>query len=235
MGAVISWFDKAFVYRVLRFDVVESESMSSIITTSDHPVEDGADITDHAQREAKTASITARVSQKPTRGQSLTKDGFVDGVYQPLTLKIPIAPATFLQGGVASSLGRVVTGPPSPVLTIPGALQFLFEQNRFEEVLKVLEQLQNDFQLVECQTLPWSVQNAIITNVTPQRDASTGGGGTVSIDFKTIRKARSKQGSGVTVPAEVKAKAKVNKGKQNPPPMVALPGGRSLLSSVFGR
>lgn len=217
MGAVIAWFDKSYVYRVLRFHTVESESMASSLSTSDHPVEEGADITDHVRREARTASIVGRVSQKPTRGQSLTREGFVEGVYAPVRLAIPTPDPSFLQGGAAASLGRAFAGPPAPVVI--NALQFFTQQNFFEEVLKVLFKLQDDEQLVECMTLPWSLTDCLITNVTPNRSAEDGGGGTVSVEFKQLRKVRLKV-SNVPIASEPKMKGKINLGKQSPPEAV---------------
>ena len=219
MGAVISWFDSSppYAYRVLRFHTVESETMSSSVSTSDHPIEEGADITDHVRAEARTAAIVGRVSQKPTRGQSLTREGFVEGVYAPLRLDVPRPDPSFLQGGVASSIGRAVAGVQGPVTV--STLQFFTQQNFFEEVLKVLFKLQDDAQLVECVTTPWSLTNCIITGVTPSRAAEDGGGGTVAVDFKQIKKVRLKTAN-VPIASEPKMKKQINLGKQNPPDAV---------------
>ncbi len=231
MGAVITWHERG-IYRVLRFHTVESETMTSTLSTSDHPVEEGADITDHVRLEPKTASIAGRVSQKPTRGDSLTRDGIIEGFPMPLRLAVPKPDPSFLQGGIASTIGRALaSAEPDVSVTV---LQFPTRQNFFEEVVAELLRLQRVKQLVECVTSPWSLSNALIVNVTPNRSPEDGMGGVVQVDFKQIETVRLKV-SNVPIAAEPKMKKKVNLGKQQPS-TVALnaTGSSSLLRRLLG-
>ena len=232
MGGVITWFDKTNTYHVLRFHAVTSESRTGTVTSSDHPVELGADITDFAKSDPVTASFTATVSQKPLDGRSLTRDGFNDGTLGVQLLRLPPYTPGLLAGGAFASLVRLVN--PKPLQYSVSVLQFPIEVNQLEEVLKVLQKLQDEKQLVEAVTRPWSVDSALIVGVTPTRTAETGGGGDIQIEFKQMRRARVRQ-SAVPVPSQPKAKKKINLGNQQPPEApVAKLKGSSFLKSFFG-
>lgn len=211
MSAVVAWFDKSQGFQVLRFHAVESETATFEVEVTERPVEVGADFTDHVRTRADTASISAVIVAKPLAAQSLTRDGFQEGAILPLSLTVPVGSPGLLAGGLASTIGRAIS-PPSPTFTIP-ALQFFTPKRFFEDVLKVLRKLQDDRTLVECMTDAWSVESAIIARVVPTAETDNIGGGRIDIDFKKIRKVRTKQSS-VTIPEAPKAQKKIDLGGQ---------------------
>jgi hypothetical protein len=54
---------------VLAFDVVESEQFSTSVVVTAHPIEDGADVADHAQPQPPRIFVTGVVSESPWSAQ----------------------------------------------------------------------------------------------------------------------------------------------------------------------
>lgn len=83
----LSWEDKrSFVTTSVRFDVVTSETHEALVAITDHPVEDGPNVSDHARDEPDTIAIEGFVSNSPLFSNP-GAEKFV--AYQNVTLTMP--------------------------------------------------------------------------------------------------------------------------------------------------
>jgi hypothetical protein len=65
MATLFTWKDDSGATESARFDIITSEGHEAIMAITDHPVEEGANVVDHARAEPVKISIEAYVSNKP--------------------------------------------------------------------------------------------------------------------------------------------------------------------------
>ncbi len=108
MGAFLVWTTPNGESKSLLFDVVTEEGQTLSASSTDHPVEDGPDITDHIQKEVDRVSLTVFVTNTPIvdiHGRG--------GVVAPLKLDPPPnefnAVAETVQAALSGNVRRMLT------------------------------------------------------------------------------------------------------------------------------
>lgn len=222
------------------FDAVTSLTPDDPVTITDHPVEEGADVTDNARSQANRLSIEAIVSMGPN--QMIDPDihlGQIDlsvPTRSPrqttkLTLDIPTPPVQFSESGLVQAgigaLTSAILGPPkATVLNTPGA-----QTDKVTAVVLVQNARRNRVRDVYDTLLKVKDQHALITVLTSHRDyfdmmierlgkpqtVADGTSAKFQIDLKRIRTVSS---STVVAPkpAEPRAQPVAKKGAQTPKP-----------------
>lgn len=203
----------------LYFPAVLSESAEHSSTTTEHVVEEGANITDHVRPNPTQITLEVFLSNTP-----IQIGGPLDMQLTFVTLDVkeresdgPIAltPGALIQAG-ATALNALISGAPTYRAAVlksqaPGT-------KLVREVVQTLETWRTNAVLGKVY-LPWQTyDNVVITKLTPTRDAATGDAAKVSIEFRQIRlvEARVLQ---ATITREIRAKPMVNKGKQPTAPV----------------
>lgn len=147
-------------------DATLQEKPTSTIESTDHPVEEGFDISDHVHIKPKELSIEGIVSDSPIT----IKAALVGNV----------AGASSAIGGIG---GTIATG---AIASLGGAL-LNKSKNRVQDSLSVLLDMQNKKQLMTVVTGLQVYENMILQNFNPIRDTSTGGALRFSANLKEIR------------------------------------------------
>lgn len=208
-------------------DVVPSETTERVVTPTEHPVEIGADVTDHVKKNPTRVNLECFVSNKPIDD---TVMGQKDGVYgiefldiktyeQPLLthvgpLPVPspggitTAARNLVKKAIGAILGKDEFDGSVRVLTFPTARDYVVK------LLDALEKVQDNATLCRVTTSRgWEYEDMILTRIGEVRDLSTGDGATFNLEFQKIRKV-----SAIAVaapkPTELRATPKVNKGAQ---------------------
>lgn len=65
MGTLLTWKDTAGATVFVQFDVVTHESHEGSVTITEHPVEDGPDVADHARPQGEILTVEGFVSNSP--------------------------------------------------------------------------------------------------------------------------------------------------------------------------
>lgn len=213
MSTVVTWLDDAGAVVSLELDVdlQESHDLSSEIT--EHPVEEGADVTDHVRPRLRRVSIEGYVSDSPM----LSNPGVADlAEFVSLELQIPDKPAQVsLSGAIKAGVGAVkeaVFGPAPPIkftmLTLENA------KSRKRAIYDALEDARLNARLCRVITSLHEYENMLIEQVTPSRTPESGNGATFAFTTKEIIRVS----SDVTVapePAELSGAVKVSAGSKN--------------------
>lgn len=234
MSTRITWQDPAtFALGVIRLDAVLSESPEDAVTITDHPVEQGANVVDHARVEPNRLSIEGVVSTIPNPAVD-TDAGFqlievsVPGRRQlaaeTKTLQPPQPPITPSIGGLISAgIGALVgtsikaqfagaTVPDKSTIQIRGYKQNT-PRNRVRDVYEALLRLQEARTFVTVSTRDRDYYDMLIERVAKPRSLDNGSSSHFQIDFRRVRIASSKTVAAPR-PAEARGKTTVNKGSQ---------------------
>jgi hypothetical protein len=240
MATLIYWQEEGLV-GVIRLDAVQSTSPEDVMTITDHPVEQGANVVDHAREEPTRLSIEGVVSTIPNRHVDtdlavstieLTAPGLVPGNPQIITLKLPEPPpiTPSVGGLIREGVGRIseaISGGPNLDATFAGTpksgnvtlkaqvLQQREPRNRVRDVYDALRRIQNGRILCQVQIRDREFFDMLIERVAEPRAVGDGSATKFQIDFKRIRISASKTVvAPKPAPDEVRAKPAVNKGAQ---------------------
>lgn len=240
MAILITWNDEATgSIGVIRLDSVQTESPEDAMTITDHPVEQGANVVDHAREEPTRLSIEGLVSSLPN--PRVDKDtGF-----QSIELSVPVAiapgnqtikleppkpplaltPGGLIQAGVVGLVDLVTGGPnynatfrdADYVQAVAHPKAQLLKQNsprsRTRDVYEALLRVQSARTLVTVNTRDRDYFDMMIERVAKPRAADDGSSARFQIDFKRIRVAASKTVASPK-PTEERGKGNANKGSQ---------------------
>jgi hypothetical protein len=240
--AVLFWYPTpASPSGTLGFDVTSSEAVEITATVTKHPVEVGADVTDHIRKNLDEVTLEVFVSNTP-----LTNQNFVDpdqprgGTNSPLLLdagapysppgappQTPIdvavyIPPPFSLGALVSDVAKLTFAAPpvTAALGIPArlapdtyaqVLQFGDDFSATIETYDVLTQLQIDGTLVSVVLRDSVHDNMIVTGISKPRTNEDGDGARFTVKFEEIRIVQT-QTTSSPVPAEVRAKSPVTAG-----------------------
>lgn len=234
MSTLIYWQDPATgALGVIRLDAVLSQSPEDPVAITEHPVEQGADVTDHARAEPTRLSIEGVVSTVPNPNVDtdagfqlidITVPGRRQGAAQTKTLQPPQPPITPSIGGlVRAGIGAIVgtsinakfageSEPTSQNVQIRGYKQNS-PRNRVRDVYEALLKLKDARQFVTVSTRDRDYFDMLIERVGKQRNVDLGSSAQFQIDFKRVRVSASKTVASPK-PAEARGKQTVNKGSQ---------------------
>lgn len=149
-------------YAALEFDAVEEEGYEFAAETTEHAVEEGAPIVDHARRVSDTVTLRAWISNRPL----FLPRGAASGV------TVDTAPRTL---GVAGRTFQATTLAPSG------------PYDRVGEAHALLEALVGNGLCRYTGSLETTTDDVIVTRYTTKRTAEVGGALEVNLDLKRIR------------------------------------------------
>lgn len=220
MGAYFQWQNKSGLVQYLRFDVVKNElhEISTLIT--EHPVEEGANITDHARANLDAIKLDVFVTNAPIDDEDHYSEPHTKkrGAIQSMDLLVfpyepPLAPtpgAVF--GAIGGAINSLLNGKPQYSATV---LQFSTPFNAVSDTYHVLRALRDTAQLITVITPMWDYDNMLIESVDLPRDEKTGDAGRFSISLRQIRLVQTQQVA-QPVPTQVRATPKKEKGQKGP-------------------
>lgn len=231
MATTIYWVDEdSGETRTVQFDVVEASTGEDLLTVTQHPVETGANIVDHARREPETLMIEGIVSNTPMPGQpgvetipeELDLEVVGDPGTQQVTLDIPqprIQPSVsgLVRAGIAalSQSGALKATLRGNLRKRRETIRASFSQrttptNRIREVYESLLEAQEKRALIVVQTRDREYYDMILERVAAPRTVQDGAAARFQIDLRRIRLATSET---VEAPRPVEARGALSKAK----------------------
>lgn len=169
------------------FDVCLRESHEGEVTVTEHPVEIGAAVADHARAALNHISLEVMVSNYPIESPPSNADG-VSGavsphelVYQePLHLPVSLPGAATLLTALGANIRTVKDS--------VNVLQFSAPFNRVQSVYTELWTIKTDAELVTISTPLWYYENMVITHLSAPREPETGGSAIIfTIEARELR------------------------------------------------
>jgi hypothetical protein len=202
-----------------KFDVTTSEDPTDAVTITDHPVEKGANIVDHARDEPEIISLEGYVTNTPHQG-NLTEDD--DNKTGQLTLSvharrdvgtkviqldvpdppIGLSPSGLIQAGVVA-VGNLILGAPDNKATViddtdritttaqATALTSSRRRNRAREAYEKILDAKRNHDLITIQGSVREYFDMLISRVGAPRKPEDGDGILFQIDLRRLRIAES--------------------------------------------
>lgn len=261
MGITITWAGLDGQERVVELDIYTSEAHEDIVTITDHPVEDGVVIADHARDEPKSVMLEGKVSNIPMPGKPGVESGPIDLSYEytqpePPTRQIelqvgqgPITPSAggLIRAGIGAIASAILGAPKATVwgetkrrreYVRATVLRYGRPQNRPQAIDLLLQEAIALKALVTVTTPLRTVSNLQITRLYPQRTVDGGTSVLFQLDLRQIRVATSETVE-APVPAEARGATKRNAGAQGAKPKeetedVSAKRKQTLAKSLFG-
>jgi hypothetical protein len=221
MGAYLTWDNGN---SALYFDLTVEEKLESTLQITDHPVEDGPDISDNAKMELDKFSLRIFVSNAPLSDPN----GWYGGTTQQ-QFTVPAPPALgigALEQVVEASLTQ---GQPGIQVQM---LQWNAPIDAVQATLDRLTWLQTSKTLMQVVTSKRRYNNALLMKVSFSRTSQDGSGGSFQLEFKQIRLVQLAF-TASPLPAQPRGNPPVSKGKKPPTPdppkrSVAIAGGQFM-------
>jgi hypothetical protein len=210
------WENAAGQPKELHFDVVTDETQEMSVTATEHPVEDGANISDHIRRELNRVALEVFVSNTPILDVN-GRGARVQSV--PITIekyKAPLAPtpgAVF--NAVGSAISSLFAGKEEYAASV---LRFRDDFDAVAETLATLEQIRDDGSLVTVTMPSRDYENMLLETVAVNRNARTGTGATFTLAFRELKKVEVSIVN-APVPTEIRGQIKKPKGVKAPLPV----------------
>ena len=179
--------------QLMDFDAVIRDTHESSATVTEHPVEEGANISDHIRKDLDRLTLEIVVSNTPIR-----------------------VPKTLLSGISGRVQAVDITDPNSGVvLATANLLKFDGELDRVRTVYEEVLRLMNSGTLLSVFTSLRDYENMVIRRAAPVRVAASGNALVMTIDLTEISIAESEI---VDAPraAETRGRNRRNDGRQNP-------------------
>lgn len=237
------------------FDAITTMTPEDTVDITEHPVEEGADVTDHARSNAGRLTIEGIVSLAPNAAidtdvglekVDLQVDGRKPGAPKTITLDIPSPPIQFsesglITAGVGALKGALFGAPKAKVNggTIPSlynaqvtVLQQDSPRNRVRDIYDTLLKVKDQHALITVLTLHRDHFDMMIERIAEPRTAEEGASAKFQIDLKQIRTVSSQQ---VQAPKPLEPRAAVPKpaGSKNAKPAGDSESTVSLLGQLF--
>lgn len=184
---------------VLLFDAVTQETHTLVNEITEHPVELGANVTDHVRSQLDTIVLEVFLSNAPIR--DIYEGTPFGGAGQVRSLDLQ--PAAF------TGTGGIV----DPRLNDKSAsvLQFANPDNFVAETYRALREMKENALVVSVITPLWDYTSLVIKEIGIPRTAAEGDGAKITITFKQIRLVETRVVP-APVPTESRGKPAVNKG-----------------------
>lgn len=223
----------------LHFDAVTDEQATHTADVTEHPVEEGANVSDHVQDQLDTVTLEVFVTNQPIKDvnnvygldENYTEMLDVDGVELvqagkkldvPKSRPFPVTPGAlmqtvgnFISDMLADDTVAQVYGQTKPKTTSYPAqvLNWPTKFNAITDVVGILVDWKKRGVVGQVIT-PWKTfPSVVITSVSTTKDASVGDAAKVLLTFKEIRIVESKLVT-APVPTEPRAKTRKAKGRQ---------------------
>lgn len=203
---------------IVYFDIPEREVYEYNTEVTEHPVEQGANIVDHARDKPITMSLTGYVSQTPIQRDLVQGRGdvtIVDLNIPAYDYPIEPTPGSLFRVafGAAGAIGDLIFGGP----IAPRAQVLLFPEifDRIQEVQVQLLQIRQRKTLVRVVTSTITYENMLMTGVSVPIEEP--GGASFTIDLQQIRIITNELVA-APLPTEPRGSPEVKKGAQVPKP-----------------
>jgi hypothetical protein len=236
--AILSWVNtESGLLEQVEFDVCTSEQHEDVLTITQHPVEEGAAMTDHARKEPTVCTLEAFQGDAPNKRLDRDADygpvdlqvpGFGDPGTQQIPLVIPnpplqISPAGLLQAGIGALVGLIAGQPEGTFIgKMRRATQVLSAQmllqsaprDRVRDIYEKLLTAQDQRALFTVDTALRTHRDMLLSRLPPRQDDDTGRGAAFEVEFQGIRVADSKTVASPE-PAEKRAQTPKSSGSKN--------------------
>lgn len=219
----------------LAFDCTVSITHQGTADITEHPVEKGADITDHAKKNVGRFSMEAFITNSPIYDNDFSGEGSVYGKSLPLpqttnafapqrppliTWDLWFNPLPFV--GFSVTVGRAIPdmGLPAAQNAPSAVAQTLSWSADFEtvrETRRILEELQTSVQIISVITPEKVYENMILESFIMAKDKDTGDGANVTLEFRELRIVETKL-LAAPVPSIPRGSLPVSKGAKNAKP-----------------
>lgn len=228
MGAFLYWTNKAGASKVLWFDVTTEENHQLKAEITEHPVEEGINVTDNVRPEADVVTITAFISNTPIKVErevkaEVKKEGKLIGAqagtiqfgekldvktYEPALLPTPGS----LINALSSAISNLLLGKKEWKANI---IKFDKDFDNVQEAYFALKELRDTSQRIEAITSVRSYKDMVVSEVTMSRTSEHGTGGSVTIQLKEIRVVSTLKVK-APKPAELRGTDRKNNGAKGP-------------------
>lgn len=213
MSTVITWEDDGGAAVTCEFDtdLQETHDLQNIIT--DHPVEDGPDISDNVRPQLKRFTVEGYVTDTPL----LSNPDVVNHTsFKSIELQIPEQPfklgvSQLLEAGL-SAIGNLITGGPKPLKV--QMLTFDDFKSRKRAAFDILDDCRVKARICRVITALHEYENMVIEQITVTRSPDDGTGATFTVSLKEIERVS----SDITIapePAELSGSIKKAAGSKN--------------------
>ncbi len=227
----LSWKNKAGKEITIYFDATTRESIESVLSITTHPVEEGADITDHAHEGPDKISLEGYVTNKPLPSNPgvhvggfgpVVKESSLEFTSVPLVMTKPDLVAEFGEEkpnlldsikGVAGAvspggLTKLVLGGIDSLLHKPPDHAMVFKgvdgwEDRARRVYTLLRLAQKERSRIEVGVKLVTLEDMLIAKLNAPRGLKDGGGASFTLDLQRVRIVRS-----ATVDAPVPAESR---------------------------
>lgn len=213
MSTVVTWTDDNGAQASLELDVDTQESHELVSDITEHPVEEGADVTDHVRPRLRRVTIEGFVSDTPLLGNPGVADV---AEFKSFELQIPEKPTLIslsagLQAGI-SAIGDALFGAPAPPKVTMLTLDDV--KSRKRAIYDALEDVRINARICRVITSLHEYDNMLIEQVTPTRTPEDGNGAVFSVVFKELIQVTSDVVI-APVPAETLGAVKKSAGAKN--------------------
>lgn len=217
MGAFLTWQPKAGPSKSLFFDSCTEETQTLAATSTDFPVEEGVNISDHVHDERDQCVLEVFVSNQPIYDWN-NRGGRVQKL--PIKLQQYKAPLEATPGSVFAAVGGAVKSAVSSLLGnqrefAAQVMQWPTSFDAVGETLAVLESLKKSKQLVNVVIPSRVYENMLLEQIQVTRDAGTGDGAKLHLEFKQMRIVEAKIVT-APIPTEIRGATTKAKGAQAP-------------------
>jgi len=164
-------------------DLQETHELTNIVT--EHPVEEGADVSDNVRPQLARFAVEGFVSDNPTINNPdvVNQASFVD-----IELQIPeknFQPSISAAIGAAvSAIGDALTGGPAPLQV--KMLRFDNFKSRKRAAFDLLEDARTNARVIRAITTLHEYENMVIEQITVTRSSEDGSGATFSVALKEV-------------------------------------------------
>jgi hypothetical protein len=195
-GLTIAWTEKTTgETKLVRFDAVSQETHEALMTITKHPVEQGADVVDHAREEPRRIMIEGYVSNKPLLSNLFIGNLAFGG-------EAPALDVGSVQLDVAEFRPKLLPTPGSITRTITAGIDAALKPktdkatvqhatgtfpDRAKNMWDTLRKIQVARQLVQIWTALEGLQDMLIERVSAPRSVQDGNGTTFQVELVEIR------------------------------------------------
>lgn len=213
MATYLIWEDDAGETKSVRFDVVSTETHELLNVITEHPVETGANISDHVRPELERVSLEGYVSNKPLYSNPGVEE-IMDFSVLELTLpeqetELPITPGAVTRA-VVGAVGSLFDSKPTSANVLNGT-DFV---DRVRAMYDDLKDARDNHRIIRLETALHEYDSMVIERLAIPRSVQDGTGATFQVDLKQIRTVTSETVA-APEPAEARGQATVSAGSKS--------------------
>lgn len=190
MSTILTWEDDAGATVSVIFDCDMQQAHAFANEITDHPVEEGADITDHVRRQLNRYTVEGYVTDSPTISNP---DVVNQAAFEQVELQIPTKDfqpsVSAVIGAAVTAVGDALFGGPAPLKAT--MLRFENFESRKRAALEILEEALKSARLVRVITSMKEYDNMLINTLDVTRTPDDGTGATFVVGLREIEQVSS--------------------------------------------